>query len=116
MLRMARSNAISEKQQYGVYFDYDSSGFKLFRDDHDPLNFTYDEGLDSVLKVDTMTGQWNYVYATFINGAVFYRPNGTASETGWIYMGSYTDETINHSGLSVLASTGNARVMYLENY
>jgi hypothetical protein len=113
---MARSNSISTKTPYGVFFDHANSTFTLFRDDLNPLNYSFDAGGDSVLRVDTMSGYWHYVWASFTTGSVVFQPNGTASETGWIYLGSYTDETICHSGMSVLASTGNAKIDYLENY
>ena len=115
-LRKARSQAIAEKTPYGVHFDHFTNEITAFRDDVNPSLFTYDVGVDSVISVDTLTGEYVYLWASFINSAVVFQPNGTASETGYIYMFSERDESYNWSGSTVLASTGKSKIMWLENY
>ncbi len=115
-LRMARSNAVTEKCQYGVYFDFESQGITAFKDIANPKSFIYDDGLDSVISVDTLNGDFAYLWASFTNSAVVFRPNGTASESGDIFLYSEASESYNWSHLNVLASTGRSKIYYIYNY
>ncbi|MFH2035424.1 MAG: GspH/FimT family pseudopilin [Candidatus Zixiibacteriota bacterium] len=115
-LRKARSNAIAEKNPYGVYFNYETQEIIAFRDDANPSSFTYDDGADSVISVDTVLGDYSYLWASFTNSAVVFQPNGTAHESGYIYMYSEKDGSFNSSGSNVLASTGRSKILYLNSY
>jgi Tfp pilus assembly protein FimT len=40
-LRLARSDAIAQRTQYGLYFDYGENGYVVFKDQVNPGQFTY---------------------------------------------------------------------------
>jgi type IV fimbrial biogenesis protein FimT len=115
-LRKARSNAITEKVPYGVSFNDATMEITAFRDETNQPAFTYDVGSDPVISVDTLQGDWSYVWSTFTNQAVVYQPNGTASESGWIYLYSEKDGSYNSSWMTVLASTGRSKIHWIWNY
>jgi MSHA pilin protein MshC len=109
-LRLARSNAITHKQQVGVNFDPNGETMTLFVDTHNPGSFTYETG-DSVLAVDSLAREFEWIFSSFGNSSVFYRPNGSASATGQIYFLSYNNEDfINWGYIDILASTGRTKL------
>ncbi len=114
MLRTARSNAIAEKTPMGLYYDYEESKLILFKEMSSPSNFKMDWGTDTVkmeMQFDTNSATGgSYVMGTFSNEALVYHPNGSASESGWIDYSYYSDDVYCHSTISVLASTGRAKV------
>jgi Tfp pilus assembly protein FimT len=115
-LRMVRSNAITEKVPYGMHFDYNTKEIIAFRDDANLSDYTYDVGGDSLISVDTLDGDWSFLWATFTNQAIAFQPNGTASESGYIYLYSEKDLSFNSSWMSVLASTGRTKILNIWNY
>ncbi len=116
-LRLARSHAIAEKVPHGVYFDYSDNIVILFQDINDPEDHAYEDGSDSLVKVDTLSNQFNYLYSSFSTGAVVFQPNGTASESGFINLGAYSEDTHDWhwSEVDVLASTGRTKINYIHN-
>ncbi len=48
-IRLARSDAVSQRAQFGVHFDYDANGYTLFKDLVNPDLFQYEAG-DSAIK------------------------------------------------------------------
>jgi len=115
-LRTARSESITKKQPYGLYFDYEARTITNFIDIANLAAATYDEGADSILTVDSLPPNFNYLYASFNNYTVVFQSNGSASQSGDIYLMSQDDEHYNFSRLSVLASTGKSSIEYISNY
>jgi len=115
-LRKARSNAITDKTPYGVQFVHETQEIISFRDDANLSSHTYDAGSDSLISIDTLNGEYAYLWASFANSAVIFQPNGTAHESGFIYMYSESNGSFNWSGSNVLASTGRVKMDYLYNY
>ncbi len=104
-LRIARSKAVAENRQFGVFFDSGTRQAILFADINDPASAMYDDGADSVIERTEVLSQ-NVIYdaSTFTGDCVVFYPSGSASASGSIQVldsangRSYT--------LSVLASTG----------
>ena len=115
-LRMARSQAISEKAPYGIYYDATNRTVTTFKDLTNLANYTFESGSDSVIKVDQLPYDIAYLYASFPNSTVIYEPNGTASASGDIYLLTTDHGIVNTSQVNVLASTGRAKVAYIHNY
>lgn len=108
-LRMARSNAISTKFQYGVEFNADDRVLRVFQDNVDPGSFVYDDG-DSVVMLDTLDMNFTSLNSTFPSGTVFFFPDGRASITGYVqgYQDIYGKDAAVF--ISVLAATGRVRI------
>jgi type II secretion system protein H len=115
LLRTARSNAIAEKIPVGLAVDYTENAIKLFEEKSSPPNNTFDDGVDSLLQTVALDTLNAYIMGTFTNSAVVFQPNGTASESGYIDYSYYDEGFYSHSTVSVLASTGRARVEYLQS-
>jgi prepilin-type N-terminal cleavage/methylation domain-containing protein len=116
MMRTARSEAISEKSSFGIYFDNSDYSLTMFEDKANLSSFTYDVGSDSVLVIDTLASNYHYLYASFNNSTLIFQPNGSASQTGDIFMMSHEGNSMNLTHLTVLASTGKTRIEYIHNY
>ncbi len=106
-LRLARSTAISTKEQYGVYFNSADRTVTLFKDKADLTSYIYTTA-DSVLRVDTLPRQMVWLDTDCDNDVITFRPNGSAGFTGNgnIWSLGYTPKVIGTSTTSVLASTG----------
>ncbi|MDF1545315.1 MAG: GspH/FimT family pseudopilin [bacterium] len=115
-LRLARSLAVTEKQPFGVYFSNNYSGgsyssarlyYVLFQDVANPGMNSYEAG-DSIIRVDSLPGEFNMLVTDMTNDVVMFQPNGTASFTGGgnvVTMGT-TDDVVAIMNHNVLASTG----------
>ncbi|SYZ72919.1 putative General secretion pathway protein H [Candidatus Zixiibacteriota bacterium] len=114
-LRTARSYALSQKDPFGVYFDGNNHTVTLFKDMVNPGTNVYETG-DSVLRIDTLPRDIVYLYVTMLNSCLVYSPNGTASESGYVYLMSDNNSVVNISQLHVLASTGRSKINYIHNY
>jgi Tfp pilus assembly protein FimT len=112
-LRMARSSAVSQKDQYGVHFDYNSRQYTLFQDVSNPASFMYDVGSDSVIVTNTLPRDVNFAHINFPNLAVVFKPNGSASNSGNVGVYCYGDYFA-YLAVDVLGSTG--RVKLLKTY
>lgn len=116
-LRLARSSAIAKQSQYGVEFDSERRKITVFKDIVNKPSFTFESG-DSVISVDTISADFDYLFVSPSDKAICFFPNGRASD--WAYImgsnysngdaGSYQTMTI-----SVLPATGRVTVEYLEN-
>ncbi len=117
MMRTARYNAISEKMPMGLSYDYEEGKLIMFKEMSSPSNFKMDLGTDTVkmeMQLDTASaGCGTYLTATFSNEALVFQPNGSASESGTIDFSYFNGDVYCHSTLSVLASTGRAKVDYM---
>jgi len=110
VLRLARSNSVSQKRPYGVYFDVNNRQYVLFKDKVNLSSYTYDLG-DSAIKVNVLPENVNFGYASFNNSTVVFRPNGSASSSGMVDLYSY--DIYDYLWVDVLASTGRVK---LEKY
>lgn len=107
ILRLARSNAVSQKRPFGVYFDVNSRQYVLFEDKVNLSSFIYEVG-DSVIKTTTLPENVNFGYASFNNSTVVFFPNGSASSSGMVDLWSY--EIYDYLMVDVLASTGRVKL------
>ena len=116
-MRLARSAAVSQKDQFGVYFDYTENEYILFHDVANPSSFTYDYGSDSVMLTNTLPKRVNLGYDTFPNSAVIFRPNGSAASSGQVLLYSYSEgeRYLGSLTVDVLASTGRVKLL-LDDY
>ena len=118
MLRTARSKAIAEKKPMGLAYDYEENKLIMFKEMSSPSNYRMDWGTDTVkmeLQFDSSSVNGGaFLSFTFINEALIYMPNGSASESGTIDYSYFSGEVYCHSTLSVLASTGRAKIDYMQ--
>lgn len=117
-MRLARSSAIAQKQQFGVTFDESGETMTFFLDNQNPSAFTFDVG-DSIISVDTLPEDFVYIGASFPSGipTIIYRPNGSASSSGEVYFLAYNQyEDIHVGSIDVLASTGRTKLVSVESY
>jgi prepilin-type N-terminal cleavage/methylation domain-containing protein len=109
-LRLARSDAVSKRQQFGVYFDINSRRCILFKDLANLAAFTYDAGSDSDMVATPLPSHVNFGSTSFPNSVVIFQPYGSASNSGSI--GLYSSE--GSSGtftVDVLSSTGRVKLI-----
>jgi len=116
ILRTARSNAIAEKNPFGIYFDDGAGQLVLFKEMSSPLNTQFELGTDSAISNLQFDTNAVWFYTMFSNNSVVFQPNGSASETGDIYMNYDNGEVYCNSSVSVLASTGRSKLEYFYTY
>ena len=106
-LKLARSLAITDKDQYGVYFDAENLSIVLFKDATSGA-YAYSSGIDSVIRADTLPYQFSYMTTDLEGHVVFFRPNGSADFNGGgnIYTLADTQDLLGIYGNNILASTG----------
>jgi len=106
-LKKARSYAISTKESYGVYIDAEARTLTLFDNKANPMASSFEDG-DSAISVDTLSENFQYVYADMENSAIVFQPNGSARVTGYgnIFLAGETEGMMAYISISVLASTG----------
>ncbi len=107
-LRLARSNAISEKRLYGIAFNSGGGVMITFIDSLNLSSSQYDFG-DPIVKIDTFPNGFNL--ATSFN--IVYRPNGSASQTQSFTFSSSHNETTLTGEINILASTGRTKIISL---
>lgn len=108
ILRLARSNAVSQKGPFGVHFDVDNSQYTLFKDMVNLSSYTYEVG-DSALKAFVLPENVSFGYASFNNSTVIFFPNGSASSSGMVDLWSY--DIYDYLWVDVLASTGRVKLV-----
>jgi len=116
LFRMARSEAIATKAPFGIYISNSDKTINLFREQSSPLNEIFDAGVDSVYQSILLDSVNGYLYSDLSNSVIHFRPNGSATSSGNIYLGYDDGNVMCYSGLSVLASTGRSKLEYLCNY
>ena len=109
-LRLARASAVSQRSQFGVYFDLNSRQYVLFKDLANPGSFTYDVGSDSDMVAKTLPGKVNFGYNGFPNSVVIFKSNGSASTSGQVELNSYGDH-YGYITVDVLGSTGRVKLI-----
>ncbi len=107
IIRLARSYAVSDKQQYGVFIDIDNMMVVMYQDRNDPSANVFDES-DSVFVLDTLPTEFTWADTDCENNVISFRPNGSANFVGGgnIYLMGQTEKVIAISQNNVLASTG----------
>ena len=115
-LRLARSAAVSQKEQFGVYFDYETNECILFHDQANPSSFTYDAGSDSVMLTNDLPGGVHLGYVSFPNSVVIFRPNGSAQASGQAAVYSYREGYYGAMTVDVLGSTGRVKLIEGDYY
>jgi Tfp pilus assembly protein FimT len=112
-MRLARSEAIAQRTQFGLHFDYSEIEYVLFKDAVNPGQFSYDQG-DSVIKTFSLGKDvWIYNH-TFYNDygydTIVFRPDGSASLSGYLVLSDR--QWKNQSEIDALVSTGRVRFNY----
>ncbi len=107
-VRIARSRAISENTQYGVYFDIGARTYTIFKDNFNQTQYRYNIG-DSIVVGPTVIDP-NVVYSgtTFINNSIVMLPTGAASQTGTVAVNTTGGDS--PFTISVLAATGKTKL------
>ncbi len=109
-LRLARSKAVSERAQYGIFFNTGARQYTYFKDKVSPGLLQYDPGVggDSVIAQHALDADVNYVSNSFTNTTVIFKTDGGASSSGDLKLtpasGGFT------YNINVLASTGRVKL------
>ena len=108
LMRTARSRAISENTQYGVYFNISGRTYVLFKDTVSPSSATYNVG-DSLMS-NPISVDPNAVYTgcTLTGNCIVFLASGAASQSGTLTI-STADGSQTYS-ISVLAATGKTKL------
>ena len=107
MVRLARSKAISDGAQYGVYLDTGNRQYLLFKDISNPTLMSYD-GSDSLVAGPVTFSTDLAANSSFTGDAVVDISTGRASQSG-----NYTFDLTGGGALytvSILASTGRSKL------
>jgi prepilin-type N-terminal cleavage/methylation domain-containing protein len=107
-IRVARSRAIGENIQYGVYFDSNAKLYELFKDKVNPSLMTFEAG-DSVVGAPINVDP-NVVYngIAFANNCIIMLPTGAASQSGSVGVNTTSGDA--PFTISVLAATGKSKL------
>lgn len=107
-VRLARSKAVANGVQYGVYIDSNNRQYILFKDTINPSQVMYDIGDSVVVGPETIDSDVVLTNSTFTGNSVIFLPTGGASQSGSFTLdnaeggSSYT--------VSVLSSTGKSKL------
>ena len=104
-LRLARSYAVSSKEQHGVHFDADALSYTLFLDKVNTGAMVFEVG-DSVISVDTLPSEFQLLWTDAPTGAIVFRPNGATSSTANVVTLAATPDIVGIHVHNVLAATG----------
>jgi prepilin-type N-terminal cleavage/methylation domain-containing protein len=107
-IRTARSRAIAENAQFGVYFNVNAGSYRLFKDIANPSLMTY-EAADSTIGTPVVLDR-DVVYGgiNFANNCIIMKPTGAASESGNIIINNAAGDS--QFTISVLAATGKTKM------
>jgi len=114
-MRLARSTAVSQKDQFGVYFNHSSSTFLIFKDIVNPSSFTFDLGADSVIQIKNLPENIHFGYTNIPGPAIIFKPNGSSYTSGQVYLSSY-GQYDGYLTVDVLGSTGRVKLILGEAY
>lgn len=109
VLRLARSRAIAERVQYGVYFNAGARQYTFFKDVANPTSFLYEPlaGDSTISQVD-LDQDVNYGTNTLTSTTVVFTTAGAASTSGYLrILPASGGDTYN---IDVLASTGRIKL------
>ncbi len=108
LIRLARSNAISNGAQYGVYVDIINRQYLFFKDIANPANMAYDLADSIISGPEPIPVDVSVLNSTFAGNSVVFLPSGRASQSG-----NFTFDISAGGALytvSVLASTGRSKL------
>ncbi len=108
-IRLVRSDAVSQRTQFGVHFDYNQNGYVLFKDLVNPGLYQYDTG-DSVIKTINWGREALLYYTSFDPSTIIFKPDGSANVTGDVIFTDATD--VHRAKVNVLAATGRVKLTY----
>jgi Tfp pilus assembly protein FimT len=108
-LRLARSEAIAQKTQFGLYFDFAQSQYVVFKDQVNLPSSTYDLG-DSVIKTVSLDQDLSIASCTFNHYTIVFRPDGSASCAGSVVISD--NQRGEQANVDVLASNGEIRIIF----
>ncbi|MBN1211389.1 MAG: type II secretion system protein [candidate division Zixibacteria bacterium] len=105
--RLARSMAITDKEQYGLHFDVESRAYTIFKDKVNLSGFDFVSG-DSIIRSDTLPPEFGYIVTDVENNVFLFRPNGSCRFNGGgsLVMLAYSEGVVAVFTNNVLASTG----------
>lgn len=107
-MRLARSRAIAEGAQYGVYIDATNRRYMVFKDTVNPAQMTYNAGDSVVAGPEKIDPDVLLTASTFANNSVIFQQTGCASQSG-----SFTFDKSGGGAsytVSVLGSTGKTKL------
>ena len=106
-LRLARSMAIANKDQYGLLFDNTGRTITLFQDKIAPATFNFDGG-DSIIHVDTLPPEFIWLWTDCTNQVITFRANGSSGFSGGgnVWAMGLTENAVCIATDNILASTG----------
>lgn len=107
-VRLARSKAVSDGSQYGVYIDTNTRQYILFKDTINPAQMIYNTGDSVVVGPETLDPDVVLTSSTFTNNTVIFVPTGGASQSGSFTLDN-TDGGSSYT-VSVLSSTGKSKL------
>ena len=109
-LRLARSDAVSQRAQFGLFFDFLQDRYIVFKDLVNPNLFTYEFG-DSVIKTVYLGQDISLYSCSFNNYTVVFKPDGSASSSGIVTIEN--NQGNDRADIDVLASTGRVKLTFL---
>jgi len=104
-LRLARSYAVSTKSQHGIHFDVGALTFSLFKDIVNTGAMAYDAG-DSVIRVDSLPSEFNFMSVDNGTGSIVFRPNGSTTGTVNVVTMATTPDLVGIHQHNILGATG----------
>lgn len=119
-MRLARSTAISQKQQFGVNIDYEGTVMTTFLDNNNPSLYMFDGG-DSVISVDSLPASFAWVWAESGNyiPTVIYKPNGSAHSAAprrIRFLSINPDDYVQFGSIELSPATGRTKLESLGGY
>ncbi len=108
-LRLARSDAIAQRTQFGLYFDLGQNQYIMFKDKVNPSLFTYDAG-DSVIKTVSLDQDVLLYSSSLTDNTIVFKPDGSASCSGNVIISD--SQGNEQADVDVLASTGRVKLTY----
>ena len=108
-MRLTRSDAIDQRAQVGLYFNYSQNGYILFEDIVNPNLFTYEAG-DSVIKTVSLSPDISMYYCNFSDNSVVFKPGGSAASSGKVSIKNNQENDL--VNIDVLASTGRVKLTF----
>jgi prepilin-type N-terminal cleavage/methylation domain-containing protein len=105
--RLARSMAITDKEQYGIHFDPETKVYTIFKDMVNLSGYDFVSG-DSVVRADTLPQEFGYIVTDVENNVFLFRPNGSCRFNGGgaVVMLAYSEGVVAIFNDNILASTG----------
>lgn len=111
LISLAKSNAISNGSQYGVFIDSTNRTFRMFRDTSNPSTMSYEPSDSTVFGYGPapVSIPPDIIFSsTFANNTVVFLSNGKASQSGDFKFG-FPDSTRVYT-VSVFASNGKSKL------